>query len=41
MRDPGAHARADVAAQGLLPQPAGLPQDHALPEVAKNGGPAR
>ena len=34
---PGADARAHVPAQGVRAQPQGLPQNHALPEVAEDG----
>ena len=36
----GTDAGADVQTQGLRPQPQGLPQDHPVPEVAKDGRPA-
>ena len=41
VRHPGADAGADVAAQGVRAQPQGLPQNDALPEVAKDGRAAR
>ena len=34
---PGADAGAHVPAQGVRAQPQGLPQNHALPEVAEDG----
>jgi hypothetical protein len=40
MRYPGADAGADVEAQGVCAVAAGLPQDDAVPEVAKDGCPA-
>ena len=38
---PGADAGAHVPAQGVRAQPQGLPQNHALPEVAEDGRAAR
>ena len=37
MCDFGAHAGADVASQGLHPQPQGLFDSNSLPEMATNG----
>ena len=40
MRDSGAHAGVNVTTQGVRAVAARLSQDHAVPEVAANGGAA-
>lgn len=40
MRNTRTHARTNVQTQSVRVESAGLPEDDAVPEVAKDGGPA-